>query len=345
MATVAVFGTAALLLLALGGCEFFTATAYPDYVSSIAAETSVSRWYDGDRSEAYLDASADLRGNRLFFSVPDGPEGPRMLVFDETLEVVENWSVSELNTLVGGGSGSLGTRAGFGASFQPVVGHFVFDPATESLTPTRETSGIAGAISDEFGDITGRPDPATPRVYAFVVDNSADPTELRVDAYDGLFGGLGAESNAVDVDGTGDEYRLLEAVAINEGSIGDSFVLLLLGNVEREVVYVVVVPFLEFPLGSAPFGSVSSHLLEGTYPFFQIDGVDAGRGFVTADGLVLFDEDEDYLVLQSLENEEIARLELENAGDVDIAVPIDADFFYLFDRRRERLFTLSNFWD
>ena len=337
---------AAVLLFALGGCEFFTATAFPEYVSSISASQSVSSWYDGDSDEVFMTAAADLGENRLFFSVPNGPAGDRMLVFDRNLNLEENWTVSEINGEIGG-SGSLGSRAGFGPEFRPIVGSFIFGFPGGDLSPVVDTTAYAGLISDPFEEVVGRPDPtpANARFYAFEVNNGADPTELIIESYDTAFTVQGLESGPFPVDGSGDEYRLLEVVPLYDETVTGSSFLFLFGNLDRDRVYLVGIPYSQFPISGAPFPGISFGILDGTYGVIEVKNVDASRGFITADGLLLFGENNDELILQSFDDEKIASLDVENAGEVELAVPLDDDGFYMLDQRRERLFRVSNFWD
>ena len=336
------------LVAVLGGCEFFTASAFPEYVSSISASQSVSAWYDGDRGEVFMTAAADIVENRLFFSVPDGPAGERMLVFDRNLELEENWTLSEINGEIGG-TGSLGRRGGFGPGFvRPFVGSFIFESSGGDLTPVIDTTSIGGLMADPFAEVTGRPDPtpADVRFYAFAVDNNVDPTELIIEYYDTAFAFQAVESGSYPIDGSDDEYRLLEVIPIYEDTVTDSSFLFLFGNLNRDRVYWVDVPYSQLPTSNPPFPGISFGILDGTYDFNEVKNVDAGRGFITADGLLLVDDGDDALVLRSFDDEEIGRYDLGNAGDLEFAVPLlDGDGFYMLDRRRERLYRISNFWD
>jgi hypothetical protein len=71
------------------------------------------------------------------------------------------------------------------------------------------------------------------------------------------------------------------------------------------------IPYSQFPISGAPFPGISFGILDDTYGVIDVKNVDASRGFITAEGLLLFDD----------------------------------DGFYMLDRRHERLFRVSNFWD
>lgn len=337
--------TVLLLAAALAGCEIFTASPFPDYVGAIAADTSVSAWYNGERGEVFMTAAADIGQNRLFLSIPGGPAGDRMLVYDRNLKLEKNWTLAEINGEIGG-AGSLGSRAGFGPAFQPFVGSFIFDLSGGTVTPAFDTSGSPGVLSDAFGEVTGASLLAGGRIYAMRVDNGLSPTSLVFDAYDGGLGALGTESTVIGIDGSDEEYRLLESLVVAEGGIASSFFLFLFGNLDRNSVFLLQVPYAEFPAGGPAFTAAGgSNLFDGFYGSFEIENVDGSRGFLTADGIIVLDEDDDELILQSYDDQELARFDVGNAGEMELAVPLDDDGFYMLDQRRERLYRISNFWE
>lgn len=329
-----------LLAAALAGCEIFTASPFPDYVGSVAADTSVSAWYDGERGEVFMTAAADIGRNRLFLSIPGGPAGDRMLVYDRNLALEKNWTLSEINGEIGG-SGSLGSRAGFGPAFQPVVGSFFFDTSGGTVTPAFDTSAVAGVIADPFSEVTGRPDETGDRrFYAFTVNNMADPTELVIDSYDISLSLQMSESAAYQIDGSDEDYRLLQALPLYDGTVDGSDMLFLFGNRDRKLVYLVSIPYADLPPDDDP----TSPILDN-YEAFDIPNVDASRGFLTADGIIVVDEAEDELILHSFDDDELGRYDVGNAGEMELAVPLDDEGFYMLDQRRERLYYVLNFWE
>ena len=60
------------LTAVLGGCEFFTASAFPEYVSSIQAERSCPSGYDAEDTEVYHDGSGRHRRSRPVLLVDRG---------------------------------------------------------------------------------------------------------------------------------------------------------------------------------------------------------------------------------------------------------------------------------
>jgi hypothetical protein len=146
----------------------------------------------------------------------------------------------------------------------------------------------------------------------------------------------GGESGAYPIDGSNNEYRLLETLPVED----EASMIFLFGNLDRNRVYLVSIDYSELPPDSNPSGPILD------YDFIEVKKVDASRGFITDNGLVLFDKEDDELILHSFDDEEIGRYDIGNARELEFAFPpLDDDGFYMLDRRRERLFRVSNFWD
>lgn len=348
----------AVPVLTLTSCDFFTETAFPDYLNRIEREISVSEWYTTS-GEVWLSASADVRDRRLFVSIDEGGPESRIHVYDPNLELERVFTAVELRGSESAAveSTGLGSRAGFDFAARPVVGNFVFDvdPETGDLSRARDTTDADGALSDPYVEIAGRFEGDSPsifRTYTFSVEIVEGWAELFVDAYDETFSRRESESTAVRVATRDTYFELLEAVAVWEGNQQDSFFLFLIGEPDRETLHIVSVSYFEFPedapalRGALESGSLFDAAWEGEGYFrFEIDNVDGSRGFLTADGIVTVSEDRDELRLHSYDGGEVeARLDIGDADHLDIAVPLEGESFYLLDTDRETLFQVANFW-
>jgi hypothetical protein len=123
-------GTATLLLLALGGCEFFTETAFPEYAPSIQARQSLAQYIGSSEARVRMTATPELDESTLFLIVEEPAKPERLLIIDEDLDVMKDYTEAELNSQLGGSGGTFGTTSGFDLAGRPVIGNFVFDQDT-----------------------------------------------------------------------------------------------------------------------------------------------------------------------------------------------------------------------
>ncbi len=355
---------AAVLLLALAGCEFFTATAFPEYVSSITAERSVGEWIDSDSDWFWMTASADVIENRLFLQVEDGVDG-NLVIFDSELDVEAEYRRTELDAAVID-TGFLARRAGFSGGFQPVVGGYIFNiqSGSNALEPALGVVGLTGSISvqEPFREVAGRyeeddPDGTdTVLSYVFWIDNGASPAQMHVEQYMPTWSSSG--SNNVDLGGSGNNYHILEIISVFEGTTAESFLVFLIGEESADRVHVVFVSYQDFPplavsmMESAGSPATFFEAYDGSVGdrgnTFVIENADPWNAFIASAGIIVRSSDDDEeLRLHGFDSggKEIASFSLEGFEDVDIAVPFDGNGFYALDRQRERLYRLANFWE
>jgi hypothetical protein len=338
-AAAAALGTAALLLLALGGCEFFTASAFPDYASGIQSQTSVSEWIDDpDRSHVFMTASMNPLDTYLTLLV-ENPGGERLVVFlDEDLDTLAAYTEAELQAAVG--PGSLGRFTGVDLALRPTVGNFVFTTGFEPLLATSANPDATMVLRFDEEDQTNN------RMFGVRADNGTN--ELFIDYYelDVLSPFPWVFDNVVNqgVLGPSADYEVQGGLALDdEDAVGGDMILLIRDNATADM-HVTAFEYADLPPVSGLPPPTVSYIEDPRTPY-TFNDVDSYGGWITSGGLVMRDEDDGVYRLYETENgNKIGEYGGLEELDHEAAYPLDEGYFFVLDRRAERLLRLANWW-
>ncbi|NBF39901.1 MAG: hypothetical protein GVY14_05745 [Spirochaetes bacterium] len=333
-----------VLLLALGGCEFFTATAFPEYVSLIQDETSVSKWIDSEDTYVYMSAAVHPEAPTLFVIVDTVGEPLRLLIIDENLDIVANYTEAELNAQLGG-SGSLGTGMGFDLAFRPVVGHFVFDP--ESYAPvvySDTTASTEGTVTVRFDE----DETSENRVYVVTMSGQT----MTIDYYDQQlvdpFPWITPSGTVSGQVGSQGPYYVSAAFPLDSEGVGTAVVFAIWDESSQEVSLLPLVYDPSIPLDELPATGIppwSPTLIEDRRIWDPIKDVERDGTFVTRGGWVFRDDDSGTHRLFSGESgKKKATFDGLEGMEHRAAYPFDASFFYVLDLDSQRILKLVNWW-
>ncbi len=337
--SVAAIVLAAALLFALAGCEFFTATAFPEYVSNIQAERSLSSWTDRDESYVYLDATINPRESWVLVGIDTADGTRRMIILDEDLKILANYTEAELSASAVG-PGVLGRTTGIDLAGRSVVGEFVFD---DSLDPILNTFAPAEAtLVTRFDE----EDLANNRMLLFDIDNGTNVLTIEFYSLDTSYPyqWLYDNNTAQGPVGPAGPYVIEQGFAFDEEGAGVGTVALLIRDEGSAELYVTIFGFSEVPpLSSLPFPT-SSYLEDARTPY-SLGKVAADGAWLTSAGIVVRTEDSnEYRVHASDTGKKIGEFDGLDDMHHEAAYPLDASFYFVFDHERETLYKLANWW-
>ncbi|MFP4565795.1 MAG: hypothetical protein ACLFNX_04785 [Spirochaetaceae bacterium] len=328
-----------VLLLALGGCEFFTASAFPEYVSSIQAERSLSSWTAGDDSSVYLDATVNPLQSWVLVGIETTDGTRRMIILDNDLNILANYTEEELSASAAG-PGALGRTTGVDLAGRSVVGQFVFD---DSLDPIVGTSAPADAtLVTRFDE----EEPGNNRMLLFDIDNGS--SELTVESYS-LESSYPYEWEDDGVTAQGPlgpagPYAIEQGFAFDEDGAGDGTVALLIRDEGSAELYVTIFAFAEVPPVATLPDPTSSYLEDDRTPY-SLGEVAADGAWLTSAGIVVRTKDSNEYRVHETETGKKTG-DFNGLDDVrhEAAYPLDANFYFVFDYERETLYKLANWW-
>ena len=328
----------------LGGCEFFTASAFPEYVSLIQAERSVSKWVDAEDTEIYMSAAVHPEEPTLFMLVDTVGEPLRLLIIDEKLDIVGNYTEAELNTQLGG-SGSLGTAMGFDLAFRPVVGHFVFD--AESYAPVMYSDDLApteGTVTIRFDE----DEKTENRVYVVSTSGQSMTIDHYVQQPADPYPWNTPPGTASGQLGSQGPYHVSAAFPIDTEGVG-TFVVFAIWDESTEAVS--IIPFVYDPVdslnelpanGTPPW---SPTLLEDRRIWDPIEDVERDGTFVTRGGWVFRDADSGtYRLVSGDTGKTTAKFDGLEKMEHRSAYPFNAGFFFALDFDSQKILKLANWW-
>jgi hypothetical protein len=322
-----------LLVLALAGCGFFTASLFPGYLAQ------VEKSYDlGSRIDSFLasvgsaeyrwypqvfvltsDAGVDYGG--VLIEIDSRPE--KMLLLADPDGNVQQLAEKELITYY---LGQLHLKAADAVN-QFVVGQYQFAP-DDLATTASPISGINGYYRG-FSDATS--------TYNYLVWSN-DPLTLAYQRY-GPSWSAGGTTNYATIDTYGGfEMR---GVFYDAGATTGREVVLVLFDYSSNRVLTVFTPLADYSGGSLP---TSPETILSTYPYLSFDDVDAGNVIYTRKGIVLADYDGKAALMDFSGTETGKKLDLGQHGEVRLALDIAGEHFYVFNPEDQMLYMGKTGW-
>jgi hypothetical protein len=332
----------ATLLFVIAGCEFFTSSPFPGYVTSILRDRSVSSWIDDEDSPVGLSASANLLETTVVLRV-ERSDGEREIVFfDGDLDLLADYTAAEL--VAASGAGSLGRLGGIDLRGRVSIGQFVFDP---DFNPEPFTTGMEpdAVLVTRFDEENG----ADNRMLAFRV-NTAGNLEMQVSNLNPTapYAWTAPTTVVNGPVGPAGPYRVEAGFAVDEEGVVGGDVLLFIRDESSSELFLVFFSYGELPgtVATLPSPAAVTYIENVARARVSFDNVASDGTWITTFGVVVKDEDKETYRAYGFEGGLEGGIEFDGLENLDheAAFPVDASSFFVLDRKRERVLELSNWW-
>ncbi len=319
------------LTLLLLRCDLMSSSAFPSYLPLLEKSREMAD-YVGDRDSTWVNLQVLPFGStdRLFLTVWRSGAPGRLLIMDEGLQILADYTDEGLRTTLGATSGNLGRTVMIDANGDYVVGNFVFDDVT--LAPLLSTSQLVAGTSGDVAGVSHIPGFAN---YLIWVDNSSIPSLLRVDQRAASWGTptsfapqLAVEAWQLSLERVVRTYTAPETYYFVFGTYNNVIILTL--------------PSADFE-GGSPVQPLIPTPPTINYPWFGIPNARADSVQFTVDGFVVrTDRGERQLWGDGGLKDTYQPAESE--GEMDEAYSPFAKHYYALDRATGKLLRLSVWW-
>jgi hypothetical protein len=330
----------ALALAALAQCDLVTASIFPSYLPYLEKSTNLEG-YLGDPGVSWsrLGVMNAGSGDRLFLVTFRQGSSPRLIILDEDLKVLRDWSRDDLRTICGTSTGELGSRMMLDSNGDFVVGHFVINHLT--FTPMFATSD-RGSTAD--ADVVGVAHYSAGPNYLIWTDNSSSPSTLYVQQCDSDW--LSPSSNSFSLFPDGAANLWLSSAMRTYGQPVDYY-FFVFGSYSNVIIAAVTAADFDagaLNLSSPPYTIIDTYPPDGlNYPWFAIENVDAEDVQFTVDGMVARTHEGER---QLWKNGKITATfdPGEDTGEVDEVYSAYGKYYYRLDRTNKTLQRLRVWW-